>query len=209
MSTRLVRLLSASLVLIPGVAGAQQRAAPTVARITPYVGYLTFGDLATGPIGTSISNQSAAVYGVQAGLNLTRNIALVGHIGYADSNIEVGLPLIGGFNIADSKVLLYDGGVQLRLPGLLAGREAVVPYVEGGVGAIRYEVRAAGLTTESTNVAANVGGGVDLQFGRTLGVRLMAKDYIGRFDFRDISGFNVEGRRAHNVAFGIGLNLGF
>lgn len=209
MNTRLVRLLSASLVLIPGVAGAQQRAVPTVARITPYVGYLTFGDLATGPIGTSISNQSTAVYGVQAGLNLTRNIALVGHIGYADSNIEVGLPLIGGFNIADSKVLLYDGGLQLRLPGLLAGSEAVVPYVEGGVGAIRYEVRAAGLTTESTNVAANVGGGVDLQFGRTLGVRLMAKDYIGKFDFRDISGFSIEGRRAHNVAFGIGLNLGF
>lgn len=210
MNTRLVRLFAiASILALPGTSLAQERVVPSVARITPYVGYLTFGDLATGPIGTRIANQSTALYGVQAGLDLTPSITLVGNIGYADSNIEVGLPFIGGYSIADSKVLLYDGGLQLRLGDVLPLGGAVVPFIEAGAGAIRYEVRSGGLSTKSTNVAANVGGGVDLQLGRSLGVRLMAKDYIGKFDLRDVTGFDIEGRLTHNIAYSLGLNLGF
>lgn len=210
MNARLVRLLAVtSIAVLPATAAAQQRAVPTVARITPYVGYLTFGDLATGPIGTRIANQSTALYGVQAGLDLTPFISLVGNLGYADSNIEVGLPIVGGYSIADSKVLLYDGGLQIRLGDILPLGGAVIPFLEAGAGAIRYEVRAGSLSTTSTNVAGNVGGGVDLQLGRNLGVRLMAKDYIGRFDLRDVTGFDFEGRLTHNIAYSLGLNFGF
>ncbi|MEW5915313.1 MAG: outer membrane beta-barrel protein, partial [Gemmatimonadota bacterium] len=150
---------------------------PTVARLTPYAGYMQFGTFVDGPIGTRISNRGTAVLGGELALDIAPNVALVGNIGYADSNIEVGLPIIGGFDIADSKVLMYDGALQLRLPMSSSLGSGITPFVQGGLGAMRYEIRAGSLETKSTNLAANVGAGVDLQLSRNLGVKLMAKDY--------------------------------
>jgi hypothetical protein len=198
-----------ALLAFPGAAFAQRERAPTVARLTPYVGYITFGNLANGPIGTRLANQSAAVYGVQLGLDVAPHVALVGNLGYADSNLEVGVPIIGGLEIADTKVLMYDGGLQVRLPALTSFGTGVVPFVEGGLGAIRYEVRAGSLTTRSTSVAANIGGGVDLQLSRAIGLRVMAKDYVGKFDFREATGFDFSSDVTHNWMLGLGLNLGF
>ena len=182
---------------------------PTVARITPYVGYIQFGTFLDGPIGTRISNQGSAILGGELGLDIAPNVSLVGNVGYADSNIEVGLPIIGGFDIADSKVLLYDGALQLRLPMASSLGSGITPFVQGGVGAMRYEIRAGSLETKSTNLAANVGAGVDLQLSRNLGVKLMAKDYIGRFDMAEATGFNLSQKTAHNWAFTAGISLGF
>ena len=208
MNARIVRRMSAlALLALPAPAFAQYR--PTVARITPYVGYLTFGSLADGPIGTRISNQSTAVYGVQLGLDMTPNVALVGNLGYADSNIEVGLPVIGGVSIADSKVLLYDAGLQLRLPATTAFGTGLVPFVGAGAGAIRYEVRTGPLKTNATNFAGNIGGGVDLQLTRQIGLRGEVKDYIGKFDFKEATAFNLNSKVTHNIAYNLGLNLAF
>lgn len=182
---------------------------PTVARITPYVGYIQFGTFLDGPIGTRISNQGSAILGGELGLDIAPNVSLVGNVGYADSNIEVGLPIIGGFDIADSKVLLYDGALQLRLPMASSLGSGITPFVQGGVGAMRYEIRAGSLETKSTNLAANVGAGVDLQLSRNLGVKLMAKDYIGRFDMAEATGFNLSQKTTHNWAFTAGISLGF
>ncbi len=182
---------------------------PAVARITPYVGYMAFGDYVDGPIGTRITNQNSAVYGVQGGIDLMPNVALVGNIGYSDSNVRVGLPIIGGLNIADSKVLLYDGGLQFRLPNSGSLGLGVTPFVEAGAGAIRYEVRTGPLTTNATNFAVNFGGGVDLSLNKNIGLRLQAKDYVGKFDFQQATSFNLQGRTAHNVSLNVGLNLGF
>lgn len=209
MNTRLVRFAALPALLIASTAGAQQQSRPTVARVTPYVGYITYGNFATGPLGTRVGNQPAPIFGVQVGLDVLPNVAIVGHLGYSDSNVEVGVPILGGLEIADSRALLYDGGVQVRLPGLAGDRTAIVPYVEAGVGAIRYEVSAAGLSTKSTNVAGNFGGGLDLQLNRAFGVRLMAKDYVGKFDFQEATGFGIGGSVAHNWVFGVGMNLGF
>jgi hypothetical protein len=169
---------------------------------------MTFGSIADGPLGTSVASQPALVYGAQVGLNVTPNVALVGNVGYASSTIEVGLPIIGGLRVGDSKALLYDGGVQLRLPGI-ASLGTLVPFVEGGAGAIRYEVSAGPVRTTSTNFAANFGGGVDVQLSRGLGARLMAKDYVGKFDFKEAIGFDLTGKTTHNIVLGVGLNLGF
>jgi Outer membrane protein beta-barrel domain len=190
------------LALIPATARAQR---PNVARVTPYVGYLTFGNYADGPIGTRISNESSAMYGVALGLDIAPNLALVGNIGYTDSNVRVGLPVIGGVNIADSKVLVYDAGLQLRLPSMRTG---LVPFVEAGAGAMRYEVRSGPLTTNATNFAGNIGAGIDLQLNRNIGVRGAVKDYIGKFDFREATTFELNSRVSHNVAFTLGLTLG-
>jgi hypothetical protein len=210
MITRLVRSFAALAILAAPVISAAQQSRPSgVARVTPYVGLITFGSIAEGPLGTNVASQPAMLYGAQVGVNLTPNVALVGNVGYASSSIEVGLPIIGGLRVGDSKALLYDGGVQLRLPGVTSFGSGVVPFVEAGAGAIRYEVSAGPLTTTSTNLAANFGGGVDLQFGRGLGARLMAKDYVGKFDFKEATGFDFTGKTTHNFVVAPGLNLGY
>ena len=182
---------------------------PAVVRLTPYAGYIQFGTLLDGPIGSRISNQGTAIIGGELGLDIAPNVAIVGNIGYADSNIEAGLPIVGGFDIADSKVLLYDGALQLRLPMTSSIGSGLTPFVQGGVGAMRYEIRAGSLETKSTNLAANVGAGVDLQLSRNLGIRLMAKDYIGKFDMAEATGFNFSQKTTHNWALTAGISLGF
>lgn len=206
---RAVLVGSAALVSAASPLFAQRSDRPAVARITPYVGYITFGDYLSGPIGTRISNESSALYGVQLGLDLARNVALVGNVGYSDSNVRVGIPIIGGVSIADSKILLYDAGLQLRLPTVGSLGTGIAPFVEGGAGAIRYEVRSGPLKTNATNFAVNFGGGLDLQLTRAIGIRAQAKDYVGKFDFKEATALNLDSKVAHNWAFSLGLNLGF
>jgi hypothetical protein len=50
---------------------------------------------------------------------------------------------------------------------------------------------------------------MDMQLNRDLGLRLMIKDHISRFDFGEAIGFNVTGNRAHNWVAGVGVNLGW
>ncbi|MGH7709863.1 MAG: hypothetical protein ACREOG_01185, partial [Gemmatimonadaceae bacterium] len=104
---------------------------------------------------------------------------------------------------------LYDGALQLRLPMTSSLGSGITPFVQGGVGAMRYEIRAGSLETKSTNLAANVGAGIDLQLSRNLGVKLMAKDYIGRFDMKEAAGFNFNQKTTHNWALTAGISLGF
>ncbi len=198
-----VSLAVAGIAVLNADAGAQGSA-----RVTPYVGYLASGSIADGPLGSRLVNQGAPVYGVQLGLNLSPNIALVGNVGYADSELEAGFTWLGGVSIADSKVLMYDGGVQLRFPALSRPGTGIVPFVEGGIGAIRHEMSVGPLMTRSTNVAFTAGGGVDLQLSNALGVRVMAKDHMSRFDYGEAIGVANEGRRAHNWVLGVGINLG-
>ena len=179
------------------------------ARITPYVGFLAAGSIAQGPFGFEVGNAGAPVYGLQLGINLTRNLALVGNVGYADSELEAGLPIIGGYSFADSKVLMYDGGLQLRFPAVTGSGTGIVPFVEGGFGAIRNELTVGPVRTTSTNVAVIAGGGVDLQLTNALGLRVMAKDHMSRFDYGEAIGIPNEGRKAHNWVLGLGLNLGW
>jgi opacity protein-like surface antigen len=208
MNTRHVTFGAAAAVAALLSASSASAQKPTVARITPYVGYLAFGDYVDGPIGTRITNQNSAVYGVQLGLDLSRNVALTGNLGYSDSNVRVGLPIIGGLNVADSKVLLYDAGLQFRLPSSTSLGAGLTPFLEAGAGAIRYEVRTGPLSTNATNFAVNFGGGVDLQLNRNIGLRLQAKDYVSKFDFQQATSFNLQGKTAHNFSLNVGLNLG-
>lgn len=186
---------------------AQQVAAPKVLEVSPYAGYMMFGKLFEGPIGTELSTASGPVYGAQLGLALTRNVSVYGNVGYASSDLQVGLPIIGGIDIGSSKALLYDGGVELRLP--LAAQSKVTPFVQGGVGGIRHDIETGFLNTEATNLAYNFGGGVDVRLTPNFGLRLMAKDYVGKFDFKEATSFDLEGKTTNNVALTVGVNLSF
>ena len=184
-----------------------QQVKPKVFDISPYAGYMMFGKLFEGPIGTSVSAGSGPVYGAQAMLSMSKNIALYGNVGYTSSDLKVGLPILGGIDIGSSKALMYDGGVELKMP--MQTSSVVTPFVQGGIGGMRYEVDASILNAKATNVTYNVGGGVDVRLSPNFGVRLMAKDYIGKFDFKEATSFDLNGKTTNNVALTLGVNFGF
>jgi len=196
--------LAASLGALPLAA---QQVKPTVFDVSPYAGYMMFGKLFEGPIGTSVSAGSGPVYGAQMSLTMAKNIALYGNVGYSSSDLKIGLPIIGGLDVGSSKALLYDGGVELKVP--MQAASMVTPFVQGGVGAIRYEVESGFLNANATNVAYNFGGGVDVKLSPNFGVRLMAKDYLGKFDFKEATSFDLNGKTTNNVALTLGVHFGF
>ena len=186
---------------------AAQQAKPKVFDISPYAGYMMFGNLFDGPIGTSVSAGSGPVYGAQATLAMSKNIGIYGNVGYSSSDLKVGVPILGGIDIGSSKALMYDGGVELKMP--MQTSNTVTPFVQGGIGGMRYEVDASILSAKATNVSYNVGGGVDVRLSPNFGVRLMAKDYIGKFDFKEATSFDLNSKTTNNVALTLGVNFGF
>lgn len=192
---------------------------PTVASITPYVGYIAFGDFATGPLGTSVSNAGAALFGATLGIDMSPRVGLVGNFGFADTKLRGNLPLLGGYSFGDSKVMLFDANIHLRLtdpsaaPAAGSTQMQLVPFVEAGAGAIRFDESVGPLNTVATNFAANVGAGADLRLTPSLNLRLSVKDYIGKFDFSDALGKAIGGRIdskvANNFAFTAGLKFSF
>jgi len=185
---------------------AAQRSAGPSFGITPYAGYMRFGNLVSGPLGTSLRDAGAAVYGAEATLGLTSGIALVGNAAYSQPALEVGAPLIGGVSVGRSSVLLYDAALRLRVP--VTGGLPISPFVQGGAGYMRQSFDIGPASTHSTNFAYNVGAGADVAIAPRFGLQLMVKDYIGKFDAREATGLNLDTKTTHNWAVSAGLRLG-
>ncbi|HEU4565786.1 MAG TPA: outer membrane beta-barrel protein [Gemmatimonadaceae bacterium] len=198
-------LALASLATVSSTARAQSVARPAGVTIAPYAGYMLFGNYLDGPLGTSISSSAGPVVGAQLGINLAPGIALIGNVGYASGDLKVGIPLLGGVSVGNTSAWLYDGGVQLGVP-LASGFS---PFIQVGAGAIRHKISSGPLATTSTNFAGNVGLGADVALSRSVGLRLLAKDYIGKFDVKEATSLDVQSKVAHNVALGAGVTLRF
>lgn len=212
MRTSIIALGVVALVATASAAEAQSSApiaSGTAFELTPYAGYMIFGDYLKGPLGTSISNAPGAIYGVQLGMKIYPNVSLIGNLGYSSSDVQAGIPFLGGYSIAHSSTLLYDGGLQLDLPLTTASGLALKPFVQVGAGAMRYNISESIVSTTATNFAANFGAGADLALGQSMGLRLMAKDYVGKFDFHDATQLDVQGQTAHNWALSAGLRFNF
>jgi hypothetical protein len=175
-------------------------------QIAPYAGYMVFGNLLDGPLGTSLRTADAPMFGAQLGLTLMPNVALVGNVAHSSTSIEAGVPLLGGVELAKSKVLMYDAGLQIALAG--AGARTT-PFVQLGAGAMRHTVTVGPVSTNATNPAVTGGIGVDVQMGRNVAMRLMAKDYYGKFDFEEAALIDVGGDKTHNFALTAGIKFGF
>ena len=197
-------------------AHAQRATASDIARrpapffqLSPYAGYMFFGDFAKGPLGTSVSSASGPLYGAQLGVNLTPNVALIGNVARASGDLKVGVPLLGGLTVGQSSAWLYDGGVQLSAPLGARSRLPITPFVQLGAGAIRYEVGSSLLKTNATNFAANAGLGADIALGSGVSLRVLAKDYIGKFDVQQATSLDVQGTTSHNIGVSGGLKVEF
>src|ERR1043165_5884007 len=94
-----IRTSVVGLALAASVPLAAQQVKPTVFDVTPYAGYMMFGKLFQGPIGTSVSAGSGPLYGAQASLTMAKNFAIYGNVGYSSSALKGGLPTLGGIQL--------------------------------------------------------------------------------------------------------------
>ena len=193
-----------------GREGSSGIASGSVLHVAPYAGFMVFGNYLNGPLGTTLTNKPGMLYGTQVGLSLSPSLQLVGNVGYTSSSIDVGLPIIGGVSVGHSSTLIYDADLEYSLGNMRGGAAALSPFVQAGVGAMQYSITAIDiLTTNATNLAGNIGLGADVSLGRGMGLRLLAKDYIGKFNFKDATGLGVDGPTAHNFGFTAGLRFDF
>lgn len=219
MSSRFVRhaaaiaaVLGGAALLAPVAAEAQSVVTPRAGQLfelSPYAGYMKFGKLVSGPLGTSITGAAGPIYGAQLGVNLTKNVAIIGNVAHASGDLQIGLPFFGGISVGNSSAWLYDGGLQLSAPLGTATALPLTPFVQLGAGAMRYTVGAEGINTTATNVAYNAGVGADMALGSMVSLRVMAKDYVGKFDTQQATGLSFGNTTANNWALSAGLKLKF
>ncbi len=206
--TRKLAVIVASLLLATLlVARSAQAQAGVGATVTPYAGYLITGNWYDGPIGTNLSTTNAPMVGAQAGVPLTKGIALVGNIAYASGDLRIGLPLIGGVNVGTVKTWLYDVGLELGgLPGKKTG---LAPIAQVGVGGMTNDIKNSLLNVRASNIAYTGGVGLDIGLTESFALRVQAKDWVSRFNSEDAVGFRAKGNLAHNAALTAGAKLTF
>jgi hypothetical protein len=206
-------LASVLLIGLAGVSQAQKASSPfqtpTVFEVTPYAGVILFGDYLSGPLGTSVTNAPATLIGAQLGMKIAPNLSIIGNVATASSDIQAGLPFVGGVSLAQSTVQMFDAGLQLELSPMTSPSFEVTPVLQAGAGAMRYAITQSFLTTNTTNFAANLGAGADISVGRGVGVRFMVKDYIGKFDMQQATYINAQTNTTNNFAFSAGLRFSF
>jgi hypothetical protein len=184
------------------------RTAPSIA-ISPYAGYMTFGNLVDGPLSTRLTTAAAPIYGAQINLPLGNVVSILGNVAYTEPDLRVGIPILGDRTFGTSSVWLYDAGLQLSAAGYGSGDRGIFPFVQLGGGAMKYDIQVSGFTRTATNAAFTAGLGADIPLARNLGLRLLARDYIGKFDFSEASAIDATTKTSNNVALSAGLKLGF
>lgn len=182
-------------------------------RITPYAGYMDFGDNFASPQpGVAFSAGNAAVVGGELSLALGRYAAVVGNLGFTKPTWNV-TGTTGPSSSADASMWLYDGSLRLRLPlGQTSdyGPARFVPFVQGGVGGITYSLSNNPFNANgTTSWAFNAGAGADIMMSQNFGIRLEAKDYITSLNWDKASNVSLNSSRSNNWAFTGGLIIGF
>ncbi len=217
-------VLAASLMSLgsAGVAQAQYRvrhweSPQPYFTITPYFGYAHFGHYINGPLGTSAAGSGAPITGAQANLILTPVISLVGNVAYGNTGLTFFVP--GGAPTRGSTgVWLFDGDLQLSAPFRGSQGQIIKPFLQLGLGGVDYNTQNTIGSASSTSFAVNYGLGLDYPITRSVGLRLMAKDYVAHWTNPNASTYVPNGYYGsyysndvftHNFAVTGGLTLGF
>lgn len=202
-----VRITSAFAVLAHMSSAQAQSTLGQGASITPYAGYLVTGNWYDGPLGTTLSTANAPIVGAQLSIPLVTGLSFTGNVGYASSDVRVGLPILGGLNVGRNSVWVYDAGLELG--GLSRTKSGIAPFILGGIGGMTNDMQNALFSTASTNLMFAAGVGVDIGFSRNLALRVQAKDYFGRFNSEQAVGIGSRSNLAHNWALSGGIKLSF
>jgi hypothetical protein len=181
----------------------------TAFHVAPYAGYMVFGNNLNGPLGTTLSTKAGAVYGVQGGISLLPNLSLLGNVATSSTSMQVGIPILGGLSVGSSSVVIYDADLEYDFGGASASGMMFNPFIQAGIGQMKYDISASVIDTHATNVAENVGVGADFTISHGMAFRLLVKDYIGKFNFQDATGLGITGETAHNFALTAGLRFDF
>jgi opacity protein-like surface antigen len=188
--------------------------------VQPYFGYLIAGNLTEGPGQLTLGDKP--LYGAQLGYSFSPNFSLVGNVGYSPTRFErvVGPAGQQAASSGNVDLLLYDANLQFRLPFVANPvGSTIAPFGQVGLGAVKFSPDRGGelndLKTGPTNIAYNVGLGVDVQIRKSIGIRLMAKDYLTSLaydDFRSTAETitrDTKNKVSNNIGLSAGINFGF
>jgi opacity protein-like surface antigen len=186
--------------------------------LTPYAGYMWFGDLAEYAGGTDFTNEDSWVVGAQAKVRMTSRWSVVGNFAYSKTEFELenepadqSIPTSGEIGY-----WLMDADLQYQLPFSFRNG-TIAPFIQGGIGAVRYSTEADDFDSESqTDLAFNAGVGLDIESG-PIGFQIMLKDYVTSLDWDDFEAFRGQvqdedlerSRIANNLALTAGLRINF
>jgi hypothetical protein len=189
--------------------------------LQPYAGYLIGGELTDNP--NQLTLEDKPLYGAQIGYSFSPNFTLVGNLAYSPTNFAYETRTAGTVNqraSGDIDLLIYDANLQFRLP-FVANRvgSTFAPFAQVGLGAIRFSPDQGNgvedVESGPTNIAYNLGLGVDVQIRKSIGIRLMAKDYLTSLAYTDFQTTaetitrDTNNKVSNNVALSAGLNFGF
>ena len=189
--------------------------------LQPYAGYLIGGELTKGD--NPLTLEDKPIYGAQAGYSFSPNFTLVGNVGYSKTNFAYVTRSAAGVTTRasnDVDLLLYDANLQFRLPFVAnTVGSTIAPFGQVGLGAIKFSPDRGNELNDfkegPTNIAYNVGVGIDIQIRKAIGIRLMAKDYITSLAYDDLRSTaetvtrTSDNKLSNNVALTAGLNFGF
>ncbi len=206
--------LTAGLALVAAPAQAQYRPSSSISvnrgqlELVPYAGYMFTSHFASGPVGTSLGSANGAIYGAQIGLPLSPNASLVGGVAYSTADLQA-QGFGQGFTVGTSKAYIYEGDLQLRASkqtqGLAMGFS---PLLQVGAGAIHRNLSTGGFSgvATSTDFAINGGVGADFEVTPQIGLRVMAKDYIGKATW---DGGIAQSNTLNNITLDAGVKFSF
>ncbi|HEX5436059.1 MAG TPA: outer membrane beta-barrel protein [Gemmatimonadaceae bacterium] len=171
-----------------------------------YAGYMQFDRLFRATNGASFTNGDAAQVGVQGGVSLNSIIAVIGNLTYARTPGHFALDSLAsavGFS-SDIDVWMLDADVQLRIPSGLQ----VIPLVQAGAGVARYGLHVNGGRHTRNDVEFNVGLGADIPLSRTLGLVVLARDYIITFGWNPVGDPLIDRHLDKSTSTNIGVSVG-
>ena len=208
---RISILIVVPLLLPPSLAGQRVHLGAAAA-------WMSHGTYFEGPGGARFTNRDGLAAGVTADWSLLPALsALVqGSVARSDWSFR-DVPLVGDVDVGGARLWFADAGLRLfplevRRPAGSATapllRRGIRPFVQAGIGLVRYAVSNAILDEAATNVAGTIGAGITVSIG-ALRAELFIKDWIVSFESVDEAGFiGAAGRRAHTLALGAGLGIG-
>lgn len=207
-------VMAALLAAVASPAAAQKEEAigsgkAAVFHLTPYVGYVLWGDHFEGP-NFDYTNNNSASFGVQAALDMSPNLALFANGMYSKTQFEFEDNSGTGFAASgDVGIWFYDAGIEFKLP-FGGGETTFTPFAQAGLGAVKFSADADDFSSSgATNIAYNAGLGFDMQIGG-MGLRLMAKDYISSLKWDELNDAgDFDAPISHNWALTAGLKFSF